>query len=116
MPILIPESPRFETPSEQQVWEILRDQLGEDDVLMASVRVSDERKDHEADLLVLMPDHGIVAIEVKGGSVWHDQGWWIQRGKGPEPIDPVAQAREAAYALRDYVRHDADWGSRGLVA
>ena len=116
MPILIPESPRFETPSEQQVWEILRDQLGDDDVLMAGVRVSDERKDHEADLLVLMPDHGIVVIEVKGGSVWHDQGWWIQRGAGPEPIDPVGQAREAAYALRDFVRHDPAWGSRGLVA
>ena len=116
MPILIPESPRFETPSEQQVWEILRDQLDDDDVLMASVRVADESKDHEADLLVLMPDHGIVVIEVKGGSVWHDGGWWIHRGRGPERIDPVAQAREAAYALRDYVRQDPDWGSRGLVA
>src|SRR5690606_40736917 len=69
-------------PSEQDVWTRLRDGLGEDDVLIANLRLTDETKDHEADLVVLMPEVGIVVIEVKGGSVWHDgRSWQIRRGE-----------------------------------
>ena len=50
---LIPEQPTFATPSEREVWERLRDGLGPDDVLMANLRLTDETKDHEADLVVL---------------------------------------------------------------
>ena len=64
---LIPEQPQFTTTSEQEVWRRLRDGLGPDDVLIANLRLTDETKDHEADLVVLMPDLGIVVIEVKGG-------------------------------------------------
>ena len=75
-----PRSPTFTTTSEREVWERLRDGLGEDDVLLANLRLTDEDKDHEADLVVLMPDVGILVLEVKGGSVWYDDdGWWIKR-------------------------------------
>src|SRR5690606_31515061 len=71
MPRLIPTDPQFTTASEQEVWTLLRDGLGPDDVLIANLRLTDETKDHEADLIALMPDVGIVVIEVKGGAVWH---------------------------------------------
>ena len=113
---LIPESPTFTTPSEQAVWERLRDSLSDDDVLIANLRLTDERKDHEADLVVLMPDIGIVALEVKGGSVWWDDGWRIMRRGREAAIHPVDQARDVKYALRAYVERDPRWGSRSRVA
>ena len=41
--------------------------------------------------------------------------WFIDRGQGAERIDPVAQARDARYALRHFVEGDPRWGSRGRV-
>ncbi|GAB3038682.1 nuclease [Nocardioides flavus (ex Wang et al. 2016)] len=116
MPRLIPESPTFATTSEQAVWERLRDGLGDDDVLIANLRLTDELKDHEVDLVVLMPDVGVVALEVKGGSVWWDDGWRIMRRGREAIIHPVDQARDGKYALRSYVERDERWGSRTRVA
>ena len=115
-PRLVPEEPTFTTTSEQAVWERLRVSLGDDDVLIANLRLTDERKDHEVDLVVLMPDVGIVALEVKGGSVWWDDGWRIKRRGREAVIHPVDQARDAKYALRGYVEADPRWGSRTRVA
>lgn len=116
MPRLIPEQPTFTTESEQAVWERLRDGLGDDDVLITNLRLTDESKDHEVDIVVLMPDIGIVALEVKGGSVWWDEGWRIKRRGRDAVIHPVDQARDGKYALRAYVERDDRWGSRTRVA
>ncbi|WP_460844629.1 NERD domain-containing protein [Nocardioides ultimimeridianus] len=112
----IPESPAFTTQSEADVWRRLADGLGPEDVLLANLRLTDEDKDYEADLVVLMPEHGVLVLEVKGGSVWYDRGW-CQKARGEDRwIDPVGQARDAKYALRRYVEHDPRWGTRGRVA
>ncbi len=59
----IPESPVFVTPSEQDVWiAAMRKQLDGCTVL-PSFRLSDRHKDHEVDLVVLMPESGIVTVE-----------------------------------------------------
>jgi len=114
---LIPEQPAFTTESEREVWERLRDGVGPDDVLLANLRLTDEVKDHEADLVLLMPEVGIVVIEVKGSSVWRDDtGWWQQRRGQPVRIDPVEQVRTTKYALRTYVAHDPRWARRNHVA
>ncbi|KQZ67142.1 MULTISPECIES: nuclease-related domain-containing DEAD/DEAH box helicase [unclassified Nocardioides] len=114
---LIPESPVFTTTSEQQVWELLRDTLGDDDVLVANRRLTDETKDHEIDLLVLMPDLGALVLEIKGGSVWReDDKWWITRRGRTAEIHPVDQARGSKYSLRTYVERDPRWGSRQRIA
>ena len=117
MPRLIPEQPTFTTPSEQEVWQLLKDGLGQDDVVLANRRLTDETKDHEADLIVLMPDVGIVVVEVKGGSVWYDEeGWKQQRGRREGRIDPVDQVRTTKYAFRTYVAADKRWNNRNHVA
>ncbi|HSJ22567.1 MAG TPA: NERD domain-containing protein [Nocardioidaceae bacterium] len=116
MPILLPPEPSFTTPSEQKVWEALRDQLGEDDVLMAGLRISDRGKDHEIDLAVAFAGGGVVVVEVKGSKVWCDEdGWWIERRGRPVRIHPVTQAREAQYALRSWITNTPQWGSRTPV-
>lgn len=111
----IPESPTFTTPSEREVWERLRDQLGPDDVLVANQHLTTEERDYEADLMVLMPGFGVLVLEVKGSSVWYDDGWIQTRGGEPHWIDPVEQARNVKYALRTYVEQQAAWGSRKRV-
>jgi hypothetical protein len=112
----IPESPLFVNDAERVVWERLRDGLGPDDVLLANLRLTDETKDHEADLIVLMPDLGIVVLEIKGGAIRYDEGWWQRRSRQDYRIDPVKQARESKYAAREYVASDPRWGSRTYIA
>ena len=117
MPILRPEHPRFANGAEREVWQLLVDQLFDDEALLSGLRVTDRAKDHEADVVVLSPRAGIVVVEVKGGSVWTKDGYWYQsRGDlPPKSIDPVRQARQTRYALREYIESDPRWGSRTRV-
>jgi hypothetical protein len=106
----IPEAPKFASPAEETAWRHLRDALRPQDVLVANQRFTDHAKDHEVDLLVLMPGYGIVAVEVKGGSVSHDGRRWTRRRRGEDvELDPVGQARDARYAARSYVEADPRW-------
>ena len=107
MPVLRPESPRFANGAERTVWQTLADQLGPDDVLISGFRFTDRSKDFEADLILLLPDFGVLVVEVKGGSVWRVDGEWYQsRGGGTVRIDPVDQVRSCRYGLRTYVERD----------
>ena len=117
MATCVPDQPAFVTVSEREVWQRLRKQLGDGCVLVANYRLSDEHKDHEADLVALMPDSGVVIIEVKGSHVWvePDGRWMITRAAGAEQIHPVDQARDALYAIRHYVEADPRWGSRPRI-
>ena len=108
-PRLIPEHPKFETATEREVWEVLRTKLGPDDVLMANLRLSDEVKDHEADIVAIISGAGVVVIEVKGGSVGVVDGQWRQSGNDTRTFDPVDQARTTKYAIRKYVEADPRW-------
>lgn len=92
------------------MWTRLRAQLGSGDLLLANVRITDRTKDHEADVVVALPGAGIVAVEVKGGSVWCTGVQWRQSTPdGDKRIDPVEQAIGCHYAIRDYVEADPRW-------
>ena len=112
-PTLLPPQPSFATESERKVWQLLRDQLGPDDVLLSGQRISDRGKDHEIDIAVVFADGGVVVVEVKGSRVWcEDDSWWIERRNGAHRIHPVKQAREAQYALRSWLDQDPRWRGR----
>lgn len=121
MPRMIPESPTFQTTSEELVWQQLRDSLGPDDVLLANLRFTDSEKDVEADLVVLMPEVGILVLEVKGGSVHVEpddadgHSWWIMRRGVHMRIRPVDQVRTAKHALKRYVEQHPDGGAARRV-
>ena len=109
-PKVVPHDPQFATTSEREVWERLRAQAAEDWILVANLRLTDEKKDHELDLVVLMPDVGIVVLEVKGGSVSVEDGaWFTGIGDQRREIHPVDQARTGKYALRAYIERDPRW-------
>jgi hypothetical protein len=114
--MLIPEHPHFEDESEQVVWEALRSQLRDGDVLLHGVRFTDPTHGEvEIDLLILMPDCGAAVIEVKGGHVTFTQGEWRQSdASGSRQIHPVIQARNGVYALKRYLEAQPSW-SRGAL-
>ena len=110
MAILLPERPRLANAAERRVCAALTEQLGEGDLIVAGKRVTDHLKDHEIDFVVAIEGAGIISVEVKGGEVWHDgTGWRQRRGSRECSIEPVRQAREACYALRDFVESDPRW-------
>jgi hypothetical protein len=110
-----PDNPTFQTGSEREVWERLRDTLPSGSILVANLRITDAHKDHEADLVALVPGAGAIVVEVKGGSVWYDGSWHVSTRSRVREIRPVDQARQTKYALRTYVEHDPRW-SRGRIA
>ncbi|MGX9671171.1 NERD domain-containing protein [Mycobacterium sp. HM-7] len=59
----------------------------------------------EADFVVIVPDHGIVVVEVKSHSVIErlDDGRWKLGNHAPTPRSPFQQASEAMYSVRDYL-------------
>ncbi len=106
----VPEHPAFVTESEREVWQRLVATLRDEDVVQSGVRLHDERQDHEADLVLLLPGAGVVVVEVKGGSVWVEGDRWRQRRGGRDvTIDPVDQSRSTMYAIREYVERDPRW-------
>ncbi|OBB57106.1 nuclease [Mycobacterium sp. 852013-51886_SCH5428379] len=103
------EHPRLNA-SERSTYRALIDQLEPNDLVVPGQRVTDHLKDHEVDFVVAIEGAGIVCVEVKGGEVWHDGAGWRQiRGGREYAIEPVRQAREACYALRDFVEKDPRW-------
>lgn len=109
-PRVVPQDPQFQTTSEREVWERLCAQGAEDWTLLANVRLTDSKKDHELDLVGLMPDVGVVVLEVKGGTVSLEEGTWFTGvGTQRREIHPVDQARDGKYALRAYVEQDPRW-------
>ena len=108
------EGARFAHESERLVWERLARGVAEGTVLLPNIRLTSQRKDHELDVVVLMPGVGVVVVEVKGGSVSVDaQGhWWSGGGARRSRVRPVEQCRDGKYALRDFVEADPRWKNR----
>jgi ATP:corrinoid adenosyltransferase len=108
------EPPVFTTVSERVVWEHLSDQLGDDDLLVANLRLTDRQQDHELDFLVGLAGHGFVVLEVKGSEVrCEPDGSWTQPwNRGRRVVDPVGQALRGKYALRNCVDADDRWRGR----
>lgn len=106
----IPADPQFATESEREVWSRLLEQAGDDWTLVSGLRLTDESKDHELDVIVLIPGEGVVVVEVKGGVVSIEGDRWSTTGGGHKRwIHPVDQARHGKHALRRYVDTDPRW-------
>lgn len=59
----------------------------------------------EADLIIAVPDLGVLCIEVKGCGVQRRDGLWIYEYTPPRttPVGPFRQASDAAHSVRKYV-------------
>ena len=67
----------------------------------------------EIDFVVMIPNEGIVCLEVKGGPVSRENGLWRtrdRRGRVKPSKDPFKQAKESMFALRDNITaHFGQW-------
>src|SRR3954454_12499953 len=107
-----PEAPVFASHAEQLFADALQEHLPDDAVLFCGQRFSDRKQDREADLIVAWPGVGVAVIEVKGGSVYLQDGEWRQSGRTIDKvIHPVDQARICKYALRDYLDGHPRWSA-----
>lgn len=112
-PLLFPAEPHFVNDSERVVWEALRDQLGDNDLLIANQVFTTRQRDYEVDLIVALENSGVVVIEVKGGRVWYeDDHWWQGRVSGPKRINLVDQVIGNKHVAQDWVHNSPTWGAR----
>lgn len=60
------------------------------------------RQEGEADMLVVVPEYGVLCLEVKGCDVLRHGGLWIYP-YGTSPVGPFRQAADAAHSIRNYL-------------
>lgn len=98
--------------SEEPVYVALRDQLGDEYVVLHSYPWlrpwrGEALVEGEADFVVLHPTRGVLVLEVKGGeTIRHDGYRWFRDTKGGprEFQDPFKQAQRNMHALLDIAR------------
>ncbi|MEV7396704.1 NERD domain-containing protein/DEAD/DEAH box helicase [Aeromicrobium sp. NPDC092404] len=112
-PMLWPAEPKFASGAEQRVWTALRDQLGDNDLLIANQRFTDHARDYELDIAVVFDGLGVVVLEIKGGQVWVENGTWLQQlPDGVKRRDPVEQAMKAKHILKTWVEESMAWAGK----
>jgi hypothetical protein len=89
--------------AERMVVEALCDRLTDGWLVFPSVRLSGDDRDYEMDVVIAHERDGIAVIEVKGHRPRIVEGrWWAgSQQMQPQPLD---QARENSYALRNRIR------------
>ena len=96
---------------EQIVYDCLRRNLSDSYTVFHSFawlgNEKQRRSEGEADFVILHPDMGILAVEVKAGGIAYREGNWIQinRHTGAEKvIDPLGQAAESQHHIVNLLR------------
>jgi hypothetical protein len=99
------------SPAERLMFRELNTQLGEDYLVLHSVRWVANRggrhQDGEADFIVAHPDQGVLVIEVKGGTIRRDgptDSWYTKSWNGSEEqlkLSPFVQVERTMRALAE---------------
>ncbi len=115
-----PKLPADASPSERPVYEALA-KLPDPWRVFHSVAWQSLRNgrqgDGEADFVLVHPNHGLIVIEAKGGTITIRDGEWFTGGEGgSHRIDPFEQAVSSKHALMSYLRdtiEDLPWVESG---
>ncbi len=121
MAITIPDSLPSDAPkSEHLVFDHLRtDVAAESWVILHSIRPANapRRRRREVDFLVLIPDLGILCLEIKGGGFVVENGVWKRPNSPDERVEsPIKQAESAMYQLKNELDNEfrTEWQGREL--
>lgn len=111
-PKVYPEKPQFRNDAEERVFNALYASLSGHDAIFCNLEMVDSQHgDIEIDFIVLIKNHGIAVVEVKGGNIFFDGVDWMQRDqKGERPINPAGQAKKNMYSLRNFLRNNWSQG------
>jgi hypothetical protein len=113
MATLIPDTPPSCPHGERAVYEKLQRDLADrkEWVILHSLGLVEHEKKLWGEIdFVVLSTKGIFVIEVKGGKVRCEKGWWIYEAPGEQPIRrreaPWSQAAGGMFALRERVRRE----------
>ena len=101
-------SPQTESQAEIKVFESLKNSLDDSYTVFHSFDImarnlENRLIDVEIDFLIFSIKHGILILEVKGGSIAYDGTRWLQNGN-PLSRSPYSQARDNKYAISDFLK------------
>jgi DNA polymerase III delta prime subunit len=104
-------------PGELKVFNALKDcPLAKDWIVLHSLDLANHTTQisGEADFVIIVPDLGILVLEVKSHKyIKYEHGnWWLGNNPQPETRGPFKQALNAMHSIRKYVdNHSADLGN-----
>ena len=97
--------------SERRLFDKLRDGPNTSGwVILHSVKVPGETKrsnPKEVDFLIMVPEHGVICLEVKGDNIVYkpgDKKWYREHGDNYPVQDPVKQSEDAMNALHKHLK------------
>jgi hypothetical protein len=94
--------------AERVVVEALRRTLYSDWLVIPDIGFRGTTKDHQTDIILIHPDMGIVVVEVKGHRLSIRDGVWYGQEGTPLNPQPVDQAKNNAFYLRNLLRRKID--------
>lgn len=106
---MIPSHPSEKTPrGEIEVFDRLKNETETTDwIVLHSLEISQHVSNvwGEADFLILIPEHGILCLEVKSHAEIRrtPSGWFFGKSSTPDNRGPFKQAYEAMHSLRNYL-------------
>ena len=111
--------------AEVKVWNAFNSQLGSGWTVFYSrpwlgLTSDGSERDGECDFIVAHPQHGVLALEVKGGGISYEpqlDSWWSRdRDQIRHAIkNPVEQARKAKHELLARMKAQGNWNSKRFV-
>jgi hypothetical protein len=90
--------------AEREVVAAFCDQLLDSWFVIPNLGMRSEERDHEADIVLLHHDLGVVVVEVKGHRMAIRDGVWVGEEGTPLKPQPIDQAKRNAYELRRHLR------------
>jgi hypothetical protein len=110
MPICRPEFPNFKSKGEERVWKMLVDTLPKNATIFQNQKLSLYGRSLEIDTFVVLPGHGMVCIEVKGGQVevLADGNVKTYYQGRSEIVNPQDQCDDYISALKNAVKNDPE--------
>jgi hypothetical protein len=109
MALMLPSHPHEKTPpGEVEVFNRLRNDPDTTDwIVLHSLEIAQHVSNAwgEADFLILIPEHGILCLEVKSHAEIRrtSSGWFFGKDPKPDGRGPFKQASEAMHSLRNYL-------------
>ncbi len=104
MAIMLPPAiPPGAPASERRVFDMLHDDPATDGwvVIHSSLYQPASGRPREIDFLALIPNYGMLCVEVKGGGFRVERGQWYSLSSDEPMQAPVDQARQAMFALQN---------------
>ena len=110
--------PETKSSAEMKLYRLFKQMSDTDDwVIMHSVALANHpsQSQGEADFVVVIPNKGVIVLEVKGGGITYSDGLWysIDRNSIQYQIkNPQQEANDAMHAIKDHLTANQGIGSK----